>query len=159
MKTACHFANEWQPDDMTEHEIGHLSALIHLSHCTVAKLCSWHFLETETSARQWKGACNVQCKRVKKMQQPDGTLSWRLLQIVIVARAVYGGSISRKYASPMTSRSKCISRMLDAVINFLNSDTIWKVSRFRETLSRSWGKRIHKYNFYNLKLTKNILNI
>ena len=83
------------------------------------------------------GKGRAQCKRVKKMQQPDGTLSWRLLQIVMAARAVYGGSVSRKYASPMTSRSKCISRMLDVVINFLNSDAIWEVSHFPETLSRS----------------------
>lgn len=64
------------------------------------------------------GNGRAQCKRVKKMQKPDGTLSWRLLQIVMAVRAVYGKSVSRKYASSMTSRSRCISRMLGCGYKF-----------------------------------------
>lgn len=47
MKTASHFAKERQPDDVTEHEMGHVPSLVRLlrARCSgIAKLCSWHFL-------------------------------------------------------------------------------------------------------------------
>lgn len=59
--------------------------------------------------------------------QGDAATRWNfivtVLQIVIAACAVYGGSVSRKYAYPMTSRSKCISRRCG-----------YKLSKFRPHL-------------------------
>lgn len=95
MKTASYFAKERQPDDVTEHEMGHLPTLVRLScararGCSgIAKLCSWHFL-ARTGPGEGRGgrkksgrhtvaergrAHNVERVKGMRRRRLDGTLS------------------------------------------------------------------------------------
>lgn len=148
MKTASHFAKERQPDDVTEHEMGHLPTLARLScarvlqqHREIMQLalsreddgisgCFRGEKGRRVSVRWRKGGRGAQCRKESGKYGAAALSRWNFIVTASsnrnsCTRAVYGAVLSRKYASPMTSRSKCTWRMLDAVVKFLNSDTVY----------------------------------